>query len=244
MSILAKVVPGPTASPTSMIHRQLKGQTLAHIMTASVVALSSIGHAQAIQPGTARCESVVNDGVERMLKDLDPVKAEHVRRDLAGSKAPWTEDRTYARVRDAVAQIPNARALIRLEIAGGKGPGYKSLWFVDSGDKVFEFSTGSGGGDYWRGTLPREQWDSYTKYLKSITQGDLGPIVSETSVDAAVYFMCLLVDGREIALIVEDNPDDRPQFSIVARTLALSRSMVVPRELQPQLLRQTVVPVD
>ena len=98
---------------------------------------------------------------------------------------------------------------------------------------VFEFSTSyARPGYYWRGTIPREQWSSYSKYLETATETTLQSIVSTTSVDAPIYFMCLLLSGREAALVVELNPDDAPQYSIIARTLALARSKTVPRELQ------------
>lgn len=234
MSTLAKEACAPIGLRALAIHRSVDGPTLGHIiMMAGVVVLLFItGHAQAAQPATARCESLTNDVVDRVLKGLDPENAQYVRRDIAGTKAPWAQDQAYARVRDAVAQIANARSLVRLEIAGGKGPGYNSLWFIDVGDKVLEFSTGSGRADYWRGTIPREEWETYKRYLKAMPEEGLQPIVSTSSVDAPIYYMCLLLNGREAALVVESIPDSVPQFSIIARTLALSRSKEVPRELQ------------
>ena len=169
--------------------------------------------------------------VEEVLKGLNPKAAEAVRLDIEGSKAGWVLDENFARVRKSVDSV-RARSLVKLEVGRAPGGRYSSLWFVDVGDEIVEFSTGSENTNVRRGTIGREDWDAYRNYLDKVGQQNLVSMVSPAIVDSPVYFLCLQVNGRETATVVEAMPKDVPQISAIARTFKLSRSKQIPRELE------------
>jgi len=184
------------------------------------------------------CDRLVGSAEQSLLTGLDRKESMILQRVLEGSRAYWQTDEIYRLVRARADSLGLWKGIVRLEIGRAVGgPGYSSVWFIETNDQVFELATGPELTAMQERTISPEQWRGFAESVKDLTAAHPSSRASPYAVDLAVYFFCAVLDGHESSFVLYDIPDDVPQVEVVARTLDLSRFKTVPRELQDSLSR-------
>ena len=179
------------------------------------------------------CDRLIATEEQELLVSFDPEDSLVLGRDLEASRTYWQTDQTYELVRTLADEIGPWLGIARLEIGSAPGgPGYSSVWFVETNDRILELATGPGLLAPKQRMIPREEWLRFTDYLEAYSADELRSRASPYTADLPVYYFCAILDEHEFAFILYKISDDAPQFDIVARTLGLSQFKTVPLELQ------------
>lgn len=203
------------------------------ILEAALLLCSTACGTPVAKMSSSDCDRLMASAEQSLLAGLDPNEAAILQRELDGSRAYWRTDANYGIVRARAENIGPWRSIVRLEIGRAVGgPGYSSVWFIETNDQVFELATGPELSAMQERNVPPEQWQGFVESVKDLTATQLPSRASPYAVDLAVYYFCAQLDGHESSLIVYDMPEEVPQFELVARTLGLSKFKRIPRELR------------
>jgi hypothetical protein len=187
----------------------------------------SLACASANEDPVSRCDAMMGEELKRLYSS----SAEAVRLDLEGSRYSWENEPSYFKARE-LAATTHARELVRLEIGRSPGTPYDSLWYLWDGKRIHEIATGAEGTSILQREVPLADWDRFRIEILSRLRGDVASDVSTSISDSPVYFFCASIDEKFYSFVLEEFPEDSPQFRIVAATIQLSRFKRLPSEFK------------
>jgi hypothetical protein len=135
------------------------------------------------------------DQAVRALGCTKQEKEETLRRELVGSQKPWPERESYARVREMVAELPEARRQFRLEIGNVNMGVYQVVWVVETEKEVVAFSNVFSGREMQRVHVPPARWEKLLDLLTASREKVAGCRSDLSYSDGTTFFGTISVDG-------------------------------------------------
>jgi hypothetical protein len=134
--------------------------------------------------------------IDQALRVLGCAKEEAgLRRELIESQKPWPDRESYAKVRELVAELPEARRQLRLEIGNVNMGVYQIVWVVETEEEVVAFSNVFSGREMQRVQVPPAQWAKLLDLLTTSQEKVAGCRSDLSFSDGSTYFGTISVDG-------------------------------------------------
>ena len=155
-----------------------------------------------LSPLPAVAQESYDAAIDQAVRALGCAKQEEeaeLRRELVGSQKPWPDRESYAKVRELVEELPEARRQFRLEIGNVNVGVYHVVWIVETNEEIVAlsnvFSGRESAREVQRVRVAPSDWQKLLGLLTEHKEGVAG-CRSDLSVnDGSSYFGTISLDG-------------------------------------------------